>query len=159
MAKILVEGDSHRDGVSPVSRRTSSRSRSAISFPVPKSRCDPGHVEPRFVDAERLNLIGAALVDGVDPPGILGISVPVGSHQLESGAFALGLPDCFGGLHTVFLCRLILGEDDAVPAFGVSADRPSARRKGWGRAPSRPTRRSCCSHNAESPGRWRPPPL
>ena len=47
----------------------------------------------------------------------------MGGHQFEAGAFAPGLPDCFGGLHTVFLCRLILGEDDAVPAFGVSADR------------------------------------
>ena len=47
----------------------------------------------------------------------------MGGHQHQAGAFALGLPDGFGGLHPTGLGQLVFGQDDAVAALRISGHR------------------------------------
>ena len=82
-----------------------------------------GDIQPAFVDAEGLHQIGVFPVDPVDTAGIVPVLVVVCGEEDQVGTFLPGLPDGFGGFDAKGLGRFVLGQDNAVAAFRVAADR------------------------------------
>ena len=122
LGERLVEADPHRHG-EPQLLPHGPADLVGDLRPRPEEVLAARHVKPRLVDAERLDLVGVALVDLVDQPGVFDVLPPVGRHEGEAGAFALCLPDRLGGGHAEFFGPLVFGEDDAVTAFRVAAHR------------------------------------
>lgn len=79
-------------------------------------------VEPRLIDAERLDHVGKALIDFVDQTAVIAVFFHVRTHEHQLGTFFLRLPDGLRRYHSVLLGQLIFGQNDAVTAVGIAAD-------------------------------------
>ena len=88
-------------------------------LPVAEEPLAAVDVQPALVQAEGLHLVGEAVVDFLGHAGILQVPLPVGRHQLQIWALALGLPDGLRCLDAHALCQHVFGQDDAVAALLV----------------------------------------
>ena len=79
------------------------------------------YVQPAFVDAERLYLIGVAQIDFIDKAGVFDILLTVRRGEDEVRTFPPGLPDRLSSLHAEFLGFLIFGQHNSVPAVRIAA--------------------------------------
>ena len=86
-----------------------------------------GDIQPAFINAKGLHLLGVTGVDGVDDLGPVGIFLMMGRHQHQIGALLFGLPDGLGGFHSKALCQLIFCQNDTMAALRVAADRHGNR--------------------------------
>jgi hypothetical protein len=89
---------------------------------VAEQHAAAGYVKPAFVNAERFHKVGVPPVDFVDLLRVFPVFRKMRSGKNQLGAFALCLPNCFGGLYAVFFGKLVFSKDDAVAAFRVAAD-------------------------------------
>ena len=122
LGKDLVEGHPHRDGQPRFLPHLPAQT-VGDGLPVAEERAAPRHVQPAFVDAEGLHLLGIALIDGVDHLRPAGIVLVMRRHQHQLGAFCLGFADGLRCLHAEALGQLVFGKNDPVAAFGVAAHR------------------------------------
>ena len=86
-------------------------------LPGPKQPFAAVDIQPAFVQAEGLHLVGKPGVDLLGLLGIQGISLSMGLHQLKLRTLPLGLPNGFRRLDTLLLCQHILRQNDPVTAL------------------------------------------
>ena len=81
------------------------------------------HIEPAFIDAERLDEIGVFAVNGVDLLRIFIVKLMMRRQQNETGALLPGLINGFCRFYAAALGRFVFGKNDAVALRGITADR------------------------------------
>ena len=83
----------------------------------------PRHIQPALIDGKGLHQVGIALIDIVDQAGIAVVFLVMGGEKDQARALFPGLPDGLGGFDAKGLGPFVFGQDDAVAAFGVAANR------------------------------------
>ena len=91
-------------------------------LPLPDIHIVCADFDPRLVEAKALNLVGILAQDLVHLPGHVKIQRIVRRHHHKRRAFLFRLPDGFSSLYAVFLSMLVLGQNDTMTGFGITAD-------------------------------------
>ena len=121
LGKYLVEADAHRDGEAGLGLHGPADGVGHAGGRAAEQPPGLRHVQPAFVDSERLYTVCITGIDGVDGTAHLPVLPVVRGQQLQAGALAQRAPDGFGRLDAVPLCGLVFRQDDAMAVVRAAA--------------------------------------
>ena len=125
--KDFIEADADRNGqVQLLLHGGADLFRDLFAAPEYAAVC---HVQPAFVDAERLDPVGEAPVDLPHRARLAFVLGKTDGADDQSRAFALRRPDHVARPHAELFGLFAFGEDDAVPRFLVAAHGERLARK------------------------------